>query len=65
MFSHNISNRMLEHEHFFTTPDFRPTINVHDPRQRNHPDNFATRMNMGSVGLQGRGRMMASFALHT
>lgn len=58
MFSHNVSCRMLEHEHFFTTPDFTS-------RDTSEPDNFATTVNMGGVGSQGRGRMSASFSLHT
>ena len=43
-FSKGISTRMIQNEEFFTIP----TVSRFDPRQRGHPDNFATRNNIGS-----------------
>ena len=54
---------MIKHRHFYTVPDFRPRVSRHDPRQRNHPDNFATRVNVG--GDARRRDRLAAFALHT
>ena len=46
-FSHNVSERMvrfMSHNHI---PDYEPRISHLDPRQRNHPDNEMTRVNIG------------------
>jgi hypothetical protein len=42
MFSHNVSIRMLANEHFFTTPDYSPSISRHDPLLTNNPASFST-----------------------
>jgi hypothetical protein len=57
MFSHNVSCRMLEHEHFYTTPDFRQSSSSSDPRTSGHRDSFA------ASTQPGRGRR-AAFSLH-
>lgn len=49
-FSHNVSRRMIQHQHFTHVPDFVPTVSRHDPRQRNHRDNSQTQLNMGRAG---------------
>ena len=49
-FSHNVSRRMIQNQHFSHVPDFVPTVSRHDPRQRNHRDNAQTRQNMGRAG---------------
>ena len=48
-FSHNVSRRMIQNQHFTHVPDFVPTVSRHDPRQQNHRDNAQTRSNMGSA----------------
>ena len=49
-FSHNISRRMIQHQHFSHVPNFLPQTSRHDPRQCNHRDNAQTRINMGRAG---------------
>ena len=49
-FSHNVSRRMIQHQHFTHVPNFLPQTSRHDPRQRNHRDNAQTRLNMGRAG---------------
>ena len=49
-FSHNVSRRMIRHQHFTHVPQFAPHVSQHDPRQRNHRDNSQTRNNMGGAG---------------
>jgi hypothetical protein len=49
-FSHNVSRRMIQNQHFTHVPDFVPTVSRHDPRQRNHRDNAQTQQNMGRAG---------------
>ena len=49
-FSHNVSRRMIQHQHFTHVPNFLPQTSRHDPRQRNHRDNAQTRNNMGRAG---------------
>ena len=57
-FSHNVSRRMIKHQHFTHVPQFAPQSSRHDPRQRNHRDNFQTRNNMGGAGTS----VVASFS---
>lgn len=45
-FSHNVSSRMIRHQHFTHVPQNNQHVSRHDPRQRNHRDNFQTRTNM-------------------
>jgi hypothetical protein len=42
MFSHNVSVRMIQNDHFFTTPDYSPNQSRTDHRQSSHSDNFAS-----------------------
>ena len=51
-FSHNVSRRMIQHQHFTHVPNFLPQTSRHDPRQRNHRDNAQTRQNMGRAGAR-------------
>jgi hypothetical protein len=62
-FSHNVASRMIKNQHFYHIPAFLPTVSAEDPRQHNHPANFATRQNLGR-NLTSQVRM-ASFALFT
>ena len=62
-FSHNVASRMIKNQHFYHIPAFLPTVSAEDPRQHNHPTNFATRQNLGR-NLTSQARM-ASFALFT
>ena len=54
-FSHNVSRRMLRFEtHHHISNSVHRTSRL-DPRQRNHPDNAATRVNVGG-GLTQQAR---------
>jgi hypothetical protein len=57
-FSHNVSKRMIIHQFHRHMPDADPRITHHDPRQRNHPNNAATRGNIGGDGAR-RARLPA------
>jgi hypothetical protein len=46
-FSHNVSKKMILHQFHRHVPQVNRTINRHDPRQRNHPSNEQTRVNVG------------------
>eukprot|EP00978_Attheya_sp_CCMP212_P027189 scaffold90872_cov65-Attheya_sp.AAC.5 len=60
MFSHNVSIRMIQNDHFFTTPDYSPNQSSTDHRQSSHSDNFA------STGAPGHnGGRNATFNLAT
>lgn len=48
-FSHNVSSRMIRHQHFTHVPQNNQHVSRHDPRQHNHRDNFQTRTNMAGV----------------
>ena len=48
-FSHNISHRMIRHQHFTHVPQTEQRVSRHDPRQRNHSANLQTRTNMGGA----------------
>jgi hypothetical protein len=62
-FNHNVAFRMIKNQHFYHIPAFLPTVSAEDPRQHNHPTNFATRQNLG-CNLTSQS-WMASFALFT
>ena len=47
-FSHNVSKKMIIHQFHRHVPQIDRTISRHDPRQRNHPQNEQTRVNVGS-----------------
>ena len=47
--------RFMSHNHI---PDYEPRISHLDPRQRNHPDNEMTRVNIGG-DLSRRARLPA------
>eukprot|EP00978_Attheya_sp_CCMP212_P036239 scaffold162830_cov52-Attheya_sp.AAC.9 len=60
MFSHNVSIRMIQNDHFFTTPNYSPNQSRTDHRQSSHSDNFA------STGAPGHNRgRNATFNLAT
>ena len=63
-FSHNVSVRMIENQHFTHVPNFEPSTSRLDPRQRNHRDNLQTRQNLGR-GSGGSRNKLPSFALFT
>jgi hypothetical protein len=47
-FNHDVSQKMLTHMFHRHIPNYTsPTVSHLDPRQRNHPDNAATRINVG------------------
>ena len=46
-FSHNVSRRMIRFQFHRHIPDLDPSVSHMDPRQRNHPDNAETRVNIG------------------
>jgi hypothetical protein len=46
-FSHNVSKKMIKHQFHRHVPQVDRTISRHDPRQRNHPSNEQTRVNVG------------------
>ena len=48
-FSHNISNRMIRHQHFTHVPQTEQRVSRHDPRQRNNSANLQTRTNLGGA----------------
>lgn len=60
-FSPNVSKRMIKNQHFTHVPQAPQYVSRHDPRQRNHRDNFQTRRNMG--GNAGAAAQLPSFAL--
>jgi hypothetical protein len=47
MFSHNVSRKMIIHQFHRHVPAVERSISRHDPRQRNHPQNSQTRVNVG------------------
>jgi hypothetical protein len=46
-FSHNVSRKMILHQFHRHVPQVERSIAAHDPRQRNHPQNEQTRVNVG------------------
>ena len=46
-FSHNVSRKMIKHQFHRHVPQTDRRISRHDPRQRNHPQNEQTRLNVG------------------
>ena len=60
-FSHNVSSRMLRFELHRHVTDYVPTVSRLDPRQRNHPDNEATKRNIG--GNLSRQTRLPAFSL--
>jgi hypothetical protein len=55
-FSAGISNKMIQHEEFFTIP----TASADDPRVPNHTLNLASRSNNGFINFKGTIRPLAS-----
>jgi len=49
----NNSNNMLQHESYFTTPYFQPTVSRHDTHMPDDPRNFATRFAGGGARPRG------------
>ena len=50
-FTHKVSSRMLQHDSFFTTPDYYPQVPCHNTRSCRYPCNFATG-NFGGVAAR-------------
>jgi hypothetical protein len=51
-FNHDVSQKMLTHMFHRHIPNYSsPTVSHHDPRQRNHPNNAKTRINVGGTWL--------------
>ena len=50
-FTHNVSRHMLQHDSFFTTPDYTPQVSLHDTRSCRDPCNFSTG-NFGGVAAR-------------
>ena len=46
-FSHDISKKMIAHQFHWHVPQINQTISCHDPRQRSHPSNKQTQVNVG------------------
>jgi hypothetical protein len=47
-FNHNVSQKMLTHTFHRHIPNYTsPAVSHLDPRQRNHPNNAATQINVG------------------
>ena len=58
IFSHNVSVRMLANEHFFTTPDYNPSMSRQDPLIINNPASFST------APSSSNGSSRAAFSMH-
>jgi hypothetical protein len=51
-FNHDVSQKMLTHMFHRHIPNYlSPTVSHLNPRQRNHPDNAETRINVGGTWL--------------
>lgn len=46
-FSHNVSKKMIAHQFHRHVPSIDRRVSTNDPRQRNHPSNEQTRVNVG------------------
>jgi hypothetical protein len=46
-FSHNVSKKMIAHRFHWHVPSIDRRVSTNDPRQRNHPSNEQTRVNVG------------------
>jgi hypothetical protein len=62
-FSHNVSSRMLRFELHRHISELTPQTHRLDPRQHNHRDNAATRMNIG--GNSSQRRQLPAFSVFT
>jgi hypothetical protein len=62
-FNHNVSRKMLTHMFQRHIPNYSsPTVSHLDPRQHNHPDNAATKINVwGDRARQARLPAFAQF----
>jgi hypothetical protein len=63
-FNHNVLQKMLTHMFHRHIPNYlSPTVSHLDPRQRNHPDNAETRINVGGdMACQARLPAFSQFA---
>ena len=64
-FSHNVSSRMIKHQHFYHIPTFNPQSHRLDPRTPNNPNNFGSRANHSGPSSTTNSVMSSRFALWT